>query len=337
MIYLVYPHDKSRSTAAPWSIGYNLSKGLRKRGHLVQCHDWDEQLCVYPDGPDDILIGHPHPEPGKCFRTSMVAPWKKVISIAPWNGSEEYRRDQEYVWGKVDHHFAICGGAWYCKGAMQDAGWAGTYEHDDPESNGVISTRLDMAIDSSHFPPLKQSYNAPGERRFLYIGCTVPIKGTEYLAKCNTAFPGMNLGHIGNGTIPTATHHGYMDLQSDAAKSLISTYDFLIMPGLHDANPTTVLEAMSWGLIPVLSDGCGYSLSGGDYHGYRLARTCTEDAALIESLQRVDETTLRDLAAKNRELVSSRYTWQRFIDSVALVLEAEDEQVRTPRAVVSGR
>ena len=347
MIYLVYPHDKSRSTAAPWSIGYNLAKGLRKRGHLVQCHDWDEQLCVYPDGPDDILIGHPHPEPGKCFRTSMVAPWKKVVSIAPWNGSEEYRRDQEYVWERADHCFHICGDIWekelgYDEFHMSrpfdefEADWH--YKKEAPNKFNVTPyTRLDMSIDPSHFPPLKQSYNAPGERRFLYIGCTVPIKGTEYLAKCNTAFPGMNLGHIGNGTIPTATHHGYMDLQSDAAKSLISTYDFLIMPGLHDANPTTVLEAMSWGVIPVLSDGCGYSLSGGDYHGYRLARACTEDVALIESLQRADETTLRDLVAKNRELVSSRYTWQRFIDSVALVLEAEDEQVRTPRTVVSGR
>ncbi len=108
-IHLVYPHDKRRRAKAPWSIGYNLATVLRKRGHQVRCFDWDEQLCIYPDGPDDILIGHPHPEPGKCFRTSMVAPWKKVVSIAPWNGSEEYRRDQEYVWGKVDHHFAICG------------------------------------------------------------------------------------------------------------------------------------------------------------------------------------------------------------------------------------
>ena len=338
-IHLVYPHDRTRRASAPWSIGYNLAAGLRKRGHQVQCYDWDEQVCIFPDSPDDILIGHPHPDPGKCFRTSMVAPWKKVCSIAPWNGSDEYRRDQEYVWGKVDHHFAICGVGWWAK--------AGGY--DGPDFWGDIQdrryadkfTRLDMAIDPQYFPPLKQSYNPPGERRFLYIGCTVPIKGTEYLGD-NAHDLGLfrsgalnpALGHVGHGKVKCATAHGYLDLQCAKGRATVAQYDYLIMPGIHDANPTTVLEAMSWGLIPVLSTGCGYA--DGDFHGYTLSRTCDEDAKLIESLQRADETLLMDLAAKNRDLVQSRYTWQRFIEKVACVLEADDGRLRPHRSVVPG-
>jgi len=323
-IHLVYPNDRTRRQSAPWSIGYNLATGLRKRGHQVQTYDWDEQLCVYPDGPDDILIGHPHPEPGKCFRTSMVAPWKKVISIAPWNGSDEYRRDQEYVWKVVDHHFAICGDGWYNTGPLEGQ---------------MNCTPLDMAIDPQYFPPLKQSYNPPGERRFLYIGCTVPIKGTEYLSELSISEVFVNLrdktfGHIGNGKITGVVPHGYLDLQSDQAKFTIASYDFMIMPGIHDANPTTVLEAMAWGLIPVLSDGCGYTES--DYHGYHLSRSCADDAELIESLQRADETTLHDLARRNAELVRSRYTWQRFVESVALVLEAQHGEPGWNRSILSG-
>jgi glycosyltransferase involved in cell wall biosynthesis len=310
-IHLVYPHDKTRRASAPWSIGYNLAVGLRKRGHHVQCYDWEDQLCIFPDSQDDILIGHPHPDPGKCFRTSMVAPWKMVASIAPWNGSLEYLKDQQYIWDKVDHVFSICGARWWPDPSMK-------LLYKNPRRN---ATRLDMAIDPQYFPPLKQSYNPPGQRRFLYIGCTVPIKGTDYLTELFPAPSFDTLAHIGHGNIPNiGVAHGYLDLQSDAAKHTISQYDFLIMPGIHDANPTTVLEAMAWGLIPVLSEGCGYTTD--DYHGYKLTRTCTTDAELIESLQRAEETTLRDLASHNRDLVRSRYTWQRFVNSVALVLEA---------------
>jgi len=322
-IHLVYPNDRTRRQSAPWSIGYNLATGLRKRGHQVQTYDWDEQLCIFPDSPDDILIGHPHPEPGKCFRTSLVAPWKKVVSIAPWNGSEEYRRDQEYVWKVVDHHFAICGSKWF------DFDYLPVYDKDGDtiRLESTAMTRLDMAIDPQYFPPLKQSYNPQGERRFLYIGCTVPIKGTEYLTELmrytelyREGVQVSSFGHIGYGEVGHSRKHGYLNLQSDYGRSIISSYDYLIMPGIHDANPTTVLEAMAWGLIPVLSDGCGYV--EGDYHGYALARDMHADAALISELQQVDEAALLDIAAMNRALVETRYTWQNFTDKVAAVIEA---------------
>ena len=310
-IYLIYPHDRTRRASAPWSIGYNLATGLRKRGHQVRCYDWDEELCVYPDGPEDILIGHPHPEPGKCFRTSMVAPWKKVVSIAPWNGSEEYRRDQEYVWKRVDHHFAICGAGW----------WPSNKPSLIYSSPTRPATRLDMAIDPKYFPPLKPSYNPPSQRRFLYIGCTVPIKGTEYLTELVMQWNGTKIGHIGHGTVAGAKEHGYLDLQSDYGKSIVAQYDYLIMPGIHDANPTTVLEAMAWGLIPVLSSGCGYVED--DYHGYRLSRDVGADAALLKGLlQSDDESELIAMAGANRSMVKSRYTWPRFVNAVASVLEA---------------
>jgi glycosyltransferase involved in cell wall biosynthesis len=318
-IHLVYPHDRNRRTKSPWSIGYNLAAGLRKRGHKVRCYDWADELCIYPDSPDDILIGHPHPEPGKCFRTSMVAPWKRVVSIAPWNGSEEYRRDQEYVWGKVDHHFAICGKPWFW-----DTPESPRFNTWSEDTQTVHSSRLDMAIDPQYFPPLKPSYNPPGERRFLYIGCTVQQKGTKYLEDLIKSVDSKRsvpaFGHLGHGHVEGTHGYGFRDLAGKEGHAIASTYDYLIMPGTNDANPTTVLEAMSWGLIPVLSTGCGYV--DGDFHGYTLQRDCKADAELVASLQRADETTLQDLAAKNRELVRSRYTWQRFVNSVALVLEA---------------
>ena len=76
MIYLIYPHDRSRMQSAPWSIGHNLAAGLRKRGHMVECHDWTDQGWVWPDGPDDVLIGHPHPDPTTVFRSGLAGPWK---------------------------------------------------------------------------------------------------------------------------------------------------------------------------------------------------------------------------------------------------------------------
>ena len=110
-IHLVYPHDPARAHMAPWSIGYNLGKHLRKAGYEVYQYDWEDR-CIIDPHPGSILLGHPHPNVGHVFRNSLCGPWSWVASIAPWNESDEYWNNQQYVWRRVDHVFYITGRGW---------------------------------------------------------------------------------------------------------------------------------------------------------------------------------------------------------------------------------
>ncbi len=77
-------------------------------------------------------------------------------------------------------------------------------------------------------------------------------------------------------------------------KNLIKKYDFLITVGSSDANPTTILEAMAWGLIPVCSVQSGYE----GFSGIRnISIDDMEDAvATINKLQSVSEEQLKKMA-----------------------------------------
>ena len=310
-IHLVYPYDPDRKASAPWSIGHNLGRYLRRQGHHVIQYDWDERQVIQPQ-PGDILIGHPHPEPGKVFRNSVCGPWAFAASIAPWNGSEEYRGQQEYAWKMVDHHFAICGARWSEPDMKRECNCDGP-QGDQPY------TRLDMAIDPAPYPLICAPRPTADRSRVLYIGCTIDhLKGTDRLADLARKMPTTHFGHIGYGRVQGVQQHGYLDLLEEPAQRLIRSYDFLIAPGRHDANTTTVLEAMCWGLVPIMSKGCGW---GRDVRGFHLPDDEKEWPGAICEAMEAPESELSTIAKENRQRAKSHYTWDRFGSSVNEVIE----------------
>ncbi len=306
MIHLCYPHTHPDGShhRAPWSIGHNLALGLRRAGHRVRQYDYQDTLIIQP-GPGDILIGHPHPDAGYVFRNSLVGPWQKVIGISPWNGSEEYTAALDYVVPRCDRYFAICGPYWAER--LPDR-WENV-------------TALDMAVDASLFPILEREWNPPGHRRFLYIGCTVKQKGTAFLEQIIRE-TGITVGHCGYGHVEGAEAHGFVDFTSDEGRALLSRYDFLIMPGENDANPTTVLEAMCWGMVPALTNTCGWSLELNKFWGiYQDDMESTRLA--IEDLAGATCERLDYVQKVNRNLAKSVYNWRMFTRKVAAALELD--------------
>ena len=287
MIHLVYPFDTSK-IAAPWSIGNHLAAGLRKAGYQVQQHQWDEALAIQP-APEDIIIGHPHPDVGFAFRNSVCGPWAKTVAISPWNGSDEYFGNLDYVAGQVDHLLCICGEAWKL-----------------PWEN---ASRLDMAVEPEDFRQVAREVRPAGQRRFLYIGCTLPIKGPEKIAEVAQLQP---VGHAGYGTIPGCTEHGYLDFSTDEGRAVLEEYDFLITLADHDANPTTVLEAMSWGLVPLCSPGSGYTAPD---------VVVVDSLSVIEYWQNAPVDRLLERQKMGFSLVRDKYTWERFTSQVLEVIK----------------
>lgn len=229
---------------APWSIGNHVADYLRLRGYDVEQYQWDERRRINPISKNDLLLGHPHPEPGYVFE--LNAPrfrhfQSPVIAIQPWNGSDEYKQQLENVYQFCDELILICGPYWRNTLCM------------DP------ITHIDMAIDLEHYPFLKSPDDVSMPRKMVYIGCMVPHKGTDYLSAIAEAMPDIEFHHIGWGAIPHCHNWGIIDLASDKGREVIKQFTHLISCGRNDANPTTVLEAQAWGLIPMCTPRSGWN------------------------------------------------------------------------------
>jgi len=126
----------------------------------------------------------------------------------------------------------------------------------------------------------------------------------------------------GNQFLKNIKTLGKYDFSSQEAKNIIQEYDFLITVGSADANPTTILEAMSWGLIPVCSVQSGYK-------GFSSIRNISIDSIdnaveTIEHLQSVPEEQLKKWQQENLTELEKHFNWERFCDQVLSEIENED-------------
>ena len=105
---------------------------------------------------------------------------------------------------------------------------------------------LDLAVDRSDFPFIKENFSPVGKRRFLYIGHTAWCKNISFLEKLADQLPKIDFAWIGgNQSLKNIKGLGKLDFSNLEAKELVQKYDFLITVGSADANPITILGAMA--------------------------------------------------------------------------------------------
>jgi len=243
-IHLVYPHQNKIS--APDVIGYKLSQALLSLGPVIT-YEWDSIGKILPN-PNDILIGHPHPFPYTIFRRSLQhSNWSKVIILQPFNLDVKQVGYIDSIIDKCDRFLAITGKYWFdCIDQSSLSRW----------SPKMI--QIDLAVDRNNFPRIKRRFNIPGQRKFIYIGNDNPVKNVSFLSKIAQALPEYCFAWAGAGNDHVGLQRfGQIDFSSKSGQELISQYDFMITVGTADANPTTVLEAMSWGLVQVCNPTSG--------------------------------------------------------------------------------
>lgn len=309
-VHLVYPHRRINSS--PDSIGWNLFEFL-KREYDVVAYDWDSLSTIVPnDG--DVLIGHAHPLPFTIFRNSIKsALWKRKIMLQPFNCDLEQISYLDSFIENVDLYLAISGEYWFgCDEFRKFARWA-------PKMS-----RMDMAIERSAFPFLKHQFNPVGSRNFLYIGNDHPAKGLNFLDKVASQFPYGRFAWAGSGNslrYPHLKHLGVIDFGIDSGREVVRNYDFMITVGTYDANPTTILEAMSWGLIPVATKTSGYI----NQKSIKIiSNNSIEDAvSLIRNLDTLDENELKIVQSHGSEDLKL-YDWQRFCERVYQAITSSD-------------
>lgn len=309
-VHLVYPAGPRLAT--PDAIGRELSERLAER-FRVQLYPWDGFAIARPR-TGDYLLGHPHPTPHTTFRRSMgQAGWRRRVILAPFCPAEEvYAAYLAAVVPKCDEFLAICGSHWF-----------------EQTSGSIFAawlprmSRLDLAVNRQHFPRVKAAFCAPGRRRFLYIGNDGPPKNLSFLDRLAGEFPTIEFGWIGPGTSKPRflRRHGQRDFATAEARKLVATHDFLITVGLADANPTTVLEAMAWGLVPVCTRESGYSNIPGivNIDG----RDLENAKRTIEFLERAPSSELETLRATNDQALDGEYSWNYFAAKVEAALVSE--------------
>lgn len=321
MIHLIYPHRPRIS--APDVIGHTLMTQLG-RDHSVRAHDFDRMYRIDPE-PGDILIGHAHPMPWTVFRRSARRlGWARRILLEPFNAD----------WGQVgfiddiiddcDLFLAITGRYWFQHLSGATARWKPKMVH------------VDLGVDRSRFPRLRYDVARKGERKFLYVGNDHPGKNLPYLDVIAGTWRGGSIDWAGRGKPLTHVRSlGFVDFSSEAGQRLVSKYDFLITVGSADANPTTILEAMSWGLTPVCTPTSGYvdepaiiNIPGDD-----LAGAC----AVLDMLQQMDEGVILDLRRQAEDRLAVHYNWDRFVGQVRAAIASDASPVLAPHSSASGK
>jgi hypothetical protein len=183
---------------------------------------------------------------------------------------------------------------------------------------------VDLAVDRADFPRVKTTFNPPGSRRFVYIGHTAWYKNTRYLTELSRRLPEFDFSWIGSGDggIPGLRPYGRQDFTTGAAQELVAGHDFLLTVGIGDANPTTILEAMSWGLVPVCTPESGYHAQPGIVN---IPATDPDKAErTLRSLQLATADELRALQAANDRSLDTHFNWTRFTDQVVGAIESTE-------------
>jgi len=309
-VHLVYPVGKKIST--PDAIGRHLKQSIEK-DYQVTTYNYDEYKIISP-GSADVLIGHWHPNPFTVFRLSAQKKgWKRIIALSPfcpdhtaWNNAFANK-----IIDKCDRYLAITGNAWMKR--LKDS----PFQHWEPKI-----VHLDLAIDREDFPFIKKNFNPVEKRRFLYVGHTAWNKNISFLERLAKNFHEIDFAWMGGTkSLININTLGIFDFSKQEAKNLIKQYDFLITVGSSDANPTTILEAMAWGLIPVCSVQSGYE----GFSGIRnISIDNIDDAvATINKLQSVSEEQLKLWQQENLDCLDNHFNWGRFCSQVLDEIESK--------------
>lgn len=290
---------------APVTITARLYQALRARAP-TRLYDWTERVRVEA-GPGDVLVGHPFPgDDGRAWNRACLEAGAGVrVALLPL--SHRMAEANAFLDPFVPHVDAILGimGPYWWDTWRQGpfAHWAGKL------------TPVDMAIDVARFPRVKRRFNPPGRRTFVYLGGEGAQKGTHLLSILFGLARRHRCVWIGNGRpVPNVEHRGFAELTPDYVRRLAEECDVLVTMGVSDANPTTILEAMAWGLPVACTPESGY------HRMPELAALSTTDMAhnlaVLDRLQDAPEQALAAQADAARRRVEADFGWDRLLATV---------------------
>jgi glycosyltransferase involved in cell wall biosynthesis len=312
-IHFIYPYGDH--IGCPAAIGRETGLRLRRWGYRVAHYRLDDFRRIKPaDG--DILLGHPHWNPYTIYRRSVgLSGWARRIAMFPFaHGLTGYAAFADRAVRQSDQMLAIAGRYW-----TQTAPDS-IYKHWVPKM-----VHQDLAIDRRDFPVIKRAFNPPRKRRVAYIGHTASYKNPEFLTRIAAAMPEVEFSWFGL-TMNRSPLKGFRvmgphSFADQSSKDLIAEQDFMLTVGRSDPNPTTILEAMAWGLIPVCTPQSGYS-------GYDSIPNVPLDdvegaVRVLRELQEAPNARLEEMREANWQMLDRHFNWDRFAGQVREAIESK--------------
>lgn len=115
--------------------------------------------------------------------------------------------------------------------------------------------------------------------------------------------------------LPNVRAFGWLTLNRKVAQKIVDDCDIMINTSISDANPTTLLEARAWGIITACTPQSGY-YNDPFFTELDLADIKKSMANLRHLLHDASNEELMLRATKSREEIETRYTWDRFCNTV---------------------
>jgi glycosyltransferase involved in cell wall biosynthesis len=325
-VHFVYSRGIRQST--PQTITRELGKILAKY-YQTKVYDIAQTGIIEP-APGDILLGHPHRDQRTIFvRSFHQTGWSKRVVMCPFShGLPEICAWVDPLICEADAFLAIAGKPWF--DTMEET-YFSHWRHK--------SVRLDLAVRPEHYPSVKRKWNVAGARRFLYIGYVGKAKGTDYLCALAEANPDLHFAWIGGGGAEGGVLGssrvealGACDMSLQASRELVASFDFVISCGRSDANPTTLLEALAWGLVPICTVQSGYDAQRGeDWVVNFPLDNLVGASAVLHRLNQAESGELDEYVRRGRRALASHYTWDRFGADVISALRAPSPARPTDR------
>lgn len=156
------------------------------------------------------------------------------------------------------------------------------------------------------------------------------MKNVDYLVQIMKRMPDVRLHWYGGdgshplAKLPNVDVTGWVHMTPDMAKKIVNECDIFVNVSNSDANPTTLLEVMAWGIITACTKESGY------WKDPLFTELYLDDlGATIKALRDLLETPghlLRQRAAKGRVAIETKYTWDRFCQTIWNELEPHLEK-----------
>ena len=95
----------------------------------------------------------------------------------------------------------------------------------------------------------------------------------------------------------------------------------MIQTSNYDANPSTVLEAMSWGLIPVITPQCGYKKEKSIIN--IPLNKVNKVFDIVNKLQQIPNQKLHKLQLENWKILKKFYSWSKFRNTIRKIVSSK--------------
>jgi len=303
---------------SPFENTKNIYKALSKHAPTNLYHLTEKKLIKFHS--NDVFLGHPY-FPFTAFEEGvteyainclhkpktlgLITPLHCNTTLKNNHLNKAYLDHVDKLVRKADVIFGIMGEYWW------DEWDKSIYAHWKSKM-----VRLDMAVDTKHYPFLKKKFNERGQRKFLFIGNNNPNKGISFLEKLADRFGQNNFGWIGSGDEINGVKRiaENMKLTPGYMENIARDFDFFISTSVADANPTTILESMAWGFPVVCTPQSGYYET--DYRLNIHSDDLNRSVSILNKLNNMPESELITMSEKARKIVETEYTWDKFTTTI---------------------